>query len=226
MHKPEPRQDLEDLDEQARELQRLEQQAGVSQTMKVARTGRDLSPGALVEHATPREYVAHDYDQRRGTNRDVYFSVDDEQLRKQLIALARKIDSGHRQSTDEQIDASLREVSIANAKADRQPWGKAVLLGIALVAFGYWASQVAGAIAGVVAAVFLGLGVIANARNNARLRLAQAARKLEQAKKERDNYSLFPEIFSSTEEASGRRDTEFDLESAYRNTLRRQENKI
>ena len=92
------------------------------------------------------------------------------------------------------------------------------------MAFGYWAAERAGAIAGGVAAFFLALGLIANARNNARLRLAQATRRLAQAKKTQADYSLFPEVFSATEEASGRRDTDFDLESAYRNTQRGQEN--
>lgn len=224
MNKPEPRQDPEGLDQEAQELERLEQQAGISQTMKQARAGRNLPPRSLGEHATPQEYVANDYDQRRGATRNTYFSVDDAQLRKQLIALSRKIDSSHRQSTDEQIDTARREISLANSQVKRRPWGKATLLGVALVAFGYWASQGAGVIAGAVAAVFLGLGVIANARTNARLRLAQAMRRLEQAKREQADYALFPEVFSATEETSGRRDTDFDIESAYRNTLRKQEN--
>ncbi len=226
MDKPELRQELEGLDEQAQELERLEQQAGVSQTMKLTRAGRDFPPGALGEHATPQEYVADDYDYRRGKTRDAYFSIDDGQLRKQLVALSRKIDSCHRQSTDEQVNAAEHEVAIANSQVYRRPWGKAALLGLALVAFGYWASQVPGAVAGAVAAVFLGLGVIANARNNARLRLAQATRRLEQARKEQADYSLFPEVFSLIEEQSGQRNTDFDIESAYRNTLRRQENTI
>lgn len=224
MDKPEPGQNMEDLDIQAQELERLERQAGIAQAMKLAHAGGDRPPGALGGHATPQEYVADDYDQRRVATREVYFSVDAERYRKQLIALSRRIDSGHRQSTNEQINAAQHAISNANAGIRRLPWGKAALLGLALVAFGYWAAERAGAIAGGVAAFFLALGLIANARNNARLRLAQATRRLAQAKKTQADYSLFPEVFSATEEASGRRDTDFDLESAYRNTQRGQEN--
>ncbi len=225
MDKPEPRQDAQDLDEQAQELERLEQQAGISQAMQVARAGRAPPAAALGEHATPQEYVAQDYDRRRGATRDAYFSVDDIQLRKQLIRLSREIDSRHRLSTNQQVEQAQRESSIAALKISRRPWSKAALLGIALVAFGYWAAQAAGGIAGAVAAFFLGLGVIVNARNNARLRLAQATRKLEQAEKDQAGYLLFPEVFSSVEAASGQRGREFDLESAYRNILRQRENR-
>ena len=225
MHKPEPGQNMQDLDIQARELEQLEQQAGIAQAMKLARAGGDRPSGALGKHATPQEYVADDYDQRRLATREVYFSVDEEGHRRQLISLSRRIDSGHRQSTNDQIDTAQCEISMANASIGRRPWGKAALLGLALVAFGYWASELAGAIAGGVAAVFLTLGLIANARNNARLKLAQATRRLDQAKKTQADYLLFPEVFSAAEEASGRRDTDFSLESAYRNTQRGQENK-
>ena len=174
------------------------------------------------EQATPRDYVAEDYDQRRAATRDAYFSVDDVAYRKQLIHLSRGIDSRHRQSTNDQIEAAQNEITIA--RLARRPWGQATLLGLALVAFGYWASEWAGAIGGGVAAVFLTLGLIANARNNARLTLAQATRRLDQAKKAQADYSLFPEIFNAAEEASGELDTDFSLESAYRNARREQGN--
>ena len=187
---------------------------------------RGLSPAALGEHTTPQEYVADDYDRRRAVTRDAYFSIDDVQRRKQLIMLSREIDSRHHLATNEHVEQARRETSMAALKIGRRPWGRAALPGIALVAFGYWAAQAAGGIAGAVAAFFLGLAVIVNARNNARLRLARATRKLEQAQRDQAVYSLFPPVFSSTEEASGQRDTDFDLESAYRNSLRQREQRI
>ena len=223
MDKSKPKQDSERLDKLAQELEQLEQLAGIAQAMKLVRAGRNLPPATLGGHATPQEYVADDYDRRRSATRGVYYSVADAQHRRQLIALSRKTDSYHRQSTDEQIEISLREVALAQENANQQPWAKAGLLGIALVAFGFWASQLAGAIAGVIAASFLGLGLVINARNNARLRLIRATRKLEQAKKEHNTYALFPELFSAVEEASGKRHADFDLEFAYRNTLGKQE---
>jgi hypothetical protein len=226
MDKPEPRQDAQGLDAQVQELEHLEQQTGISHTMQVARAGRTLAPAALGEHATPQEYVADDYDRRRGATRDAYFSVADVQLRKQLIVLAREIDSRHRLATDEHVGQARRASSIAALKLSRRPWGKAALPGIALMAFGYWTAQAAGGIAGAVAALLLGLGVIVNARNNARLRLAQATRTLERAQSDQAGYLLFPEVFSSTEEASGQRDADFDLESAHRNSLRQREHRI
>jgi hypothetical protein len=216
----EHRQDPRDKDE----LERLEELAGLSQTMKITRTGADPPAGVPGEHATHEEYVAQDYDRRRGATRDAYFSVADTQRRKQLIALSRKLDGGHRQLAQEQIEAAARAVSQAESGLQRQPWGRATLLGAALVAFGFWTSQGTGAIAGAAAALFLALGIMANARNHARLRLARAMHKLARAKKERDDHSLFPEVFSSHEEASGQRDTDFDPASAYRNLLHEREN--
>ncbi len=220
MDTPESGKTSEDLDDQIQALERLEQQAGITQAMQRAHADTGRPARTLGEQATPRDYVAEDYDQRRVATRDAYFSVDDVVYRKQLIHLSRSIDSRHRQSTNDQIEAAQNEITIA--RLARRPWGQAALLGLALVAFGYWASEWAGAIAGGVAAVFLTLGLIANARNNARLTLAQATRRLDQAKKAQADYSLFPEIFNAAEEASGELDTDFSLESAYRNTQREQ----
>lgn len=226
MDKAEPGPDAQGLDQQVQELERLEQQTGISRAMQAARAGRTPAPAALDEHATPQEYVADDYDRRRAATRDAYFSVDDVQLRKQLILLAREIDGRHRLAAHAQAGQARRESAVAALKLGRRPWGKAALPGIALVAFGYWTAQAAGGIAGAVAAFFLGLGVIVNARNNARLRLAQATRKLERAQREQAGYLLLPQVFNSTEEASGQRDAEFERESAYRNSLRQRDQRI
>jgi hypothetical protein len=77
-----------------------------------------------------------------------------------------------------------------------------------------------GAIAGAVVGIFLGQGVVANARSEANSELAQATNNFEQAKRMGAEESLKPEFFSYREEISGTRDNNFDDESAYANVLR------
>ena len=200
----------------------LETQAGLTEVMKRAREGRFIPLGALGEKVTPAEYFADEHDHLRGRTRDAYFSVPDIELRKKLIATVRRFESFARRSLEEDVIAANRAVAAAAITAQRQPWGKAALLGVALVAVGYWAFGTVGAIAGAVAGFFLGQGVIAAARNNANAELAQASGELERSQKDTAEDSLMPEFFTSGEEFSGDRDKHADYESAYANTLQRE----
>ena len=204
------------------EIDALEKKAGLTEIMKRAREGRFIPLGALGEKVSPDEYFADEHDHLRSRTRDAYFSVADIELRKRLIATVRRVESLTRRSCEEDVIAANRAVAAAATTAQRQPWGKAALLGVALVAVGYWAFDTVGAIGAAVAGFFLGQGVIATARTNANAELAQASRELEQAQKDNADSSLMPEFFTSREELSGDRDRRADEESAYANTLQKQ----
>lgn len=209
----------QELERLRNECRALEEEAGLSETMERAREGRFIPLGAFGEKTSPQEYFADEHDHLRDRTRDAYFSVKGIELRKKLITAQRLIESRLRQSLEEEIIATNREASIAAAKVQRQPWGKAALFGIGAVALGYWVFGIVGAIGGAVAGFFLGQGVIAKARNEASAELAQASHDLEQAQKEKLEHSLMPELFSHREEISGERDTGLDSESAYANVL-------
>jgi hypothetical protein len=194
----------------------LEDKAGLSKLMERAREGRFIPLGAFGEETSPQEYFADEHDHLRGKTRDAYFSITNMELRKQLIATQRLVESRLRQSLQQDIIAANREVLMATAKVQRQPWGKAALFSIGAVAIGYWVFGIVGAISGAVCGFFLGQGVISEARNEANAELAQASNDLEQTQKEESEDSLMPEFFSYSEEISGERDTALDSQLSIR----------
>ena len=214
---------LRDLERLRDECRALEDIAGLTATMERAREGRFIPLGAFGEKATSQEYFADEHDSLRGKTRNAYFSVEDKELRKKLIAANRKVWDRIGQSNEEDIVVANREVSIATTKAQRQPWGKAALLAIGAVAIGYWifgiVGAIGGAVGGAVGGFFWGQGVISSARIDANDELTQASDELERAKKEKTDGKLMPEFFSSMEELSGDRETDLDSESAYINVL-------
>lgn len=204
------------------EIDALEIKSGLSEAMKRAREGRFIPLGALGENVTPAEYFADEHDHLRSRTRDAYFSVADIEIRKKLIGADRRLESLTRRSLEEDVIAANRIVSAAAVTEKNQPWGKAALLGGALVAIGYWTFGTVGAIGGALVGFFLGQGLIAGARNNATAELAQASRQLEQARRCNAEHSLMPEFFTSSEEFSGERDKRADEASAYANILQKQ----
>jgi hypothetical protein len=199
----------------------LEDEAGLTATMKCAREGRFIPLGALGEKVTPEEYFADEHDHLRDKTRNAYFSVENVELRKKLIKANREIWERVARSDNEDVVVAKREVSIATTKAQKQPWEKAALVAVAVVAVGYWTFGIVGAIGGAVGGFFLGQGVISNARIKANAELQQATDALEQVKKEKADGDLMPEFFSFSEVASGERQADLDRESAYFNVLHR-----
>lgn len=217
--------------EQSQELERLrnecrvlEDEAGLTAIMEQAREGRLFPLGAFGEKTTPQEYYADEYDYLKKQTRDAYFSVKNKEARKKLIIAQRKVESRLRQLFEEDVIQANREISLAAAKAQQLPWGKATFIGVGAVALGYWVFGIVGAIGGAIGGLFLGLGVISHTRNYANSLLAQAKYDLEQAKKEKEENILMPEYFSNREENSGERDTNLDQELAYFNVLQTTKN--
>ena len=212
-------EESQELERLRNECQALEDEAGLTATMERAREGRFIPLGAFGEETTPQEYFADEHDHLRGKTRDAYFSVEEKVLRKKLITAQRQVESRLRRSLEEDIIKANREVAVATAKVQQQPWSKAALVGVGAVALGYWVFGIAGAMAGAVGGFFLGQGVISQARNEANALLVQTSQDLEQAQKEKVENSLMPEFFSHREEMSGERDADLDSESAYANVL-------
>ena len=197
----------------------LEEEAGISKAMERAREGRFIPLGAMGEDASPAEYFADEHDHFRDKARDAYFSVQEVELRKKLIAAQRKIDSHVMRSFEADIAAANHAVSIATAKMHNQPWTKAAVIAVGAVAVGYWAFSYVGAIAGAVGGFFLGQGVISEAKSKAIIEVNQATQEFEDVQKERAQRSLWPECFSLLEEITGEREQHLDQESAYANVL-------
>lgn len=217
-------EESQELEHLRNECRALEDEAGLTAIMERAREGRLFPLGAFGEKTTPQEYFADEHDYLREKTRDAYFSVKNKEARKKLIAAQRKVEGRLRRSLEEDVIRANREVALAAAKAQQQPWGKAALAGIGAVALGYLVFGIVGAIGGAVGGLFLGLGVVSHARNYANSLLAQATHEFEQAKKEKEENTLMPEFFSSREEMSGDRDTNLDQESAYANVLQAPKN--
>jgi hypothetical protein len=197
----------------------LEDKAGLSKLIERAREGRFIPLGAFGEETSPQEYFADEHDHLRGKTRDAYFSVTNMGLRKQLIATQRLVESRLRQLLQQDIIAANREVLMATANVQHQPWGKAALFSIGAVAIGYWVFGIVGAISGAVGGFFLGQVVISKARNEVNMELAWALNGLELVEEEESENSLMPKFFSHSEEISGERDTALDSQSAYANVL-------
>lgn len=215
---------MDSFEEFEKELERLErvchaleEQAGLVEIMKRAREGRFIPLGAFGESVTLREYKADEYDARREKTRDAYFSVTDENLRKILIGACRNIKSFKGRCLDEDIMNANRDVIAANAKLQQPPWGIAALVGIGAVDFGNWIFGIAGGIAGAIGGFFWGQAIISQARSGAGALLAEAKSDLERKQKIKVDNALVPELFSHSEEVSGKRDTSFDGESAWFN---------
>ena len=212
-------EESQELERLRNDLRALEDEGGLTAIMERAREGRFIPLGAFGEKTTPQEYFADEHDHLRDKTRDAYFPVENIELRKKLIAAQREVESRLRRSLEEKIVRVNREIAVATAKAQQQPWAKAALVGVGAVALGYWVFGIAGAIAGAVGGFFLGQGVISQARNEANGLLAQASGDLEQAQKDKTENSQMTDFFSQAEAISGNRDKDFDTESAYANVL-------
>lgn len=200
----------------------LEKEAGIAQPMERAREGRFIPLGALGEDASPDEYFADEFDHFREGARNAYFSVEDANLRKRLIALRQKIDTHVAKSFDADLEAVQQVVSAARRKTTNQPWELAAFWAVGAVAVGYWTFNLVGAIGGAVAGFFIGQGVVANAKRAAQTELEQAENELKQLQKDKQVHALRPECFSFDEEITGKRDEQLDQQSAYANILQAQ----
>lgn len=204
-----------EIDHLRRIARSLEAQAGLSQVMAQARQWRLIPDQVPRDDRSPQAYLADEHDFLRQETRDAYFSVTDPDLRKQLIAAQRMVQSHLRQALAEDIVTAERAAAHAAIRARRQPWVAAALLGIATVVVAYWAFGTVGAIAGAVGSFFLGQGLVTDARNETAAEFARASRALERAREQQAEHALMPDFFSLGEATSGDRDQRLDDELDY-----------
>jgi hypothetical protein len=184
----------------------LEQHAGIAQAMERAYQGSLFPLGAGDgEDPSPDEYFADESDILRRRMRRAYFSVQDVDLRRKLIALRRKWDKHFLKSFDADVAKADDELREAKQRALSQPWGKSALCAVGAVAIGYWAFHIAGAVGGAVAGFFIGQGIVAKAKREAQAEIEGAENNLADCKRYRYVNALHPESFSADEEVTGER---------------------
>lgn len=204
-----------EIDHLRRIARSLEAQAGLAPVMEQARQWRFIPDQAPRNDRPPQACLADEHDFLRQETRDAYFSVADPDLRKRLIAAQRRVQSHLRQALAEDIVTAERDAARTAERTRRQPWVAAALLGTATVAIAYLAFGTVGAIAGAVASLFLGQGLVADARNEASAEFVRASRALERAREQQAEHALMPDFFSLGEETSGNRDQRLDDELDY-----------
>lgn len=206
----------------AEHCEALEARADISQAMSRAREGRFIPLGALGEPASSAEYFADEHDYLRSKTRDAYFSVQDLELRKQLIAAERAVDAEIEKSYAADMSEANQTLLLAQAAADKQPWRTAAVVALGAVALGNWFYGLVGAIAGAVGGFFLSQAIVHEAKVTTKAALSTAVAEIEQLRKDSKQRALHPPIFSINEELTGQRDEHLDRESAYANVLQQE----
>lgn len=171
----------------------LEERAGVSEQ---ATKARDLAVHAM---EWPDEEFYDAKERSLAALRQIYFTVPDMALRRELIHLRRESDRAMRSASGAVADAS-KHLAALQRQANALPWVWAGLLAAAGVAFGALLFQLYGAIAGALLGFFVAQGLLARARaqRDEAVRAAQAALDREKRKTS--------ELFSAAEEATGQPD--------------------
>lgn len=201
MNAPQRSQEIDGLHA---ERLRLEEQAEIAAAMTRARKDplRDIS-----KDETDREILDNAFRRIRQQTRDAYFSVQNEQLRKRLIATARQIERQEVASILGEVAAAeqVRAQTFARAAL---PWMLRVLSPAFGAVLGYFLKGVTGAVVGGIAGLIFGvyMAQAENEINKGRFGLENGVP---------DEY-LQDLTFGDQEERSGQRDRMLDPESALR----------
>jgi len=195
------------------ELRALEERAGIAKKVEDAQLG-PMFPDL---EAAPDEYFRQTEDYARRKVRRLYFAVEDVALRRELIRQRRECDQAHDAHMQRERARAQQALANAQGRANTLPWLRAGCTAALFVAVGAGLFQLYGAIGGALIGFFAAQGVIARARvqRTEAVRAAQADldQELENARED----SLSPEWFNASEERTGERDEEFDLESVLTN---------
>ena len=195
----------------------LEEKAGLAEEVEKAEGGRFFPLGIDGEECSSDEYFADEHDHFREHIREAYFSVQDADMRMELIAARRRVDAELAQQFEREASTAHQAVTRASKGAENLPWGLAALVSVACVSVGYVAFQLAGAIAGGLAGFFLGQGVIQSAKNKVNSLHRDAQFEFQIATDNLNRSKLHPELFTRNEQLTGDRDKTFDMQSALEN---------
>src|SRR5262249_48674857 len=123
-------------------------------------------------------YFDDEHDDMRRKVRDLYFAVENVELRKQLIAKVREMDANLVGIKREWVEETKRDLATAQRKESQLPSTQAAFTGVLSVFAGYGfgsfvGAGMLGAIAGAVVGVFGGQSVIQNGRRERELATAE-----------------------------------------------------
>lgn len=144
---------------------------------------------------------AYSFDAEKSSIRKLYFAVDDEKLRKDLISKQIEIDQNLLAQRYAEVRDAQRKVSKAKQKEASNHWVFAAFIAVVVVAVGNFFFEISGTIGGAVAGAFLGIGYVEQSKRSAKFGLKFAENELVEAD---DTYESMRGafIFSAYEETS------------------------
>jgi hypothetical protein len=195
----------------ADELVELETKAGIIDKVKDAALG-PMFPNL---DASSEEYFKEVEDHARRKVRKLYFSLDDVDVRKELIAKRRLFDSLCDADWQKDLATAQQNLTDKQRAAESLSWTRAGCIAVICVGAGSYFFKLYGAIGGGLMGFFLAQGTLASERNLKAAHVRTAQEELEEAlKTERANQGT-PDWFNYSEERTGERDEDFDRKSVY-----------
>jgi hypothetical protein len=194
----------------ALQLHELEQAAGIGDALSRSRDANPLSPDAAHQPKSDGNPYSLSLDgaQRRDL-RAWYFGVSHLALRKSLIAKQRELELFERTAIRTRLeDARLQLESLKRRPSEG--WWIAAIVGAGLVIVGYVLFAMLGAIAGGVAALFVGNGIEQSARRRFEQAVAVAEEDLSAAGAAAAKAEQSRDLFSERESATGYADATLD----------------
>ena len=201
----------------ASQLHELERAAGIGDALSSLRNAVPLVPDpahADKDDGTGGEHPAHPYrlpldgSQRREL-RALYFGVSHLALRKSLIAKQRELDAFERTGARTRVEDARRQLESLRRRPS-EGWWIAAIVGASLVIVGYGLFAMLGAIAGGVAALFVGNGIEQSARRRFEQAASFAEEDLSAAVAAAATADQSRDLFSERESTSGCADRALD----------------
>ena len=193
-----------------KEISELEARAGIAADTKNAREDsffprHVFSDTPLFTEASFREGEEDFARERASINRKIrhlYFSIPDIELRKLLIEKDRTYTDAHRNWFVASRDDAEQALTHAHS-VRRHWWVSAAFYGVLLVLGGYFFFKIPGALAGVVAAFFLGRGIEEKARQTRENAIKRAQENLSSAGKTAEEVLSRAYTFTRREKFTG-----------------------
>lgn len=184
---------LERLREESRVL---EEKAGLTQKMEAAQ-----NPSFNLEWSS-KEYFEYAESWLHSETRSLYFSINDNELRKKLIATKRETDATYQLLLRENVTVAERNVSMATTKTWNQSWLRAGVYGIIVSVICYWILGSTGLVLGIGYVIWF----LTDKRDELKYELSRALETLNQERKILIEESNTLEVFSDAEEQNGTED--------------------
>lgn len=197
------------LDAQLGELERIAGVGDAARRLREPVAGRDARPQPRLDDAEAESFerspqLLLDAAKRREL-RALYFGVSQSAQRKSLISKQRESELFEHTRVRVRLDDARRHLD-AIRRRPSEGWWIASIVGAALVIVGYWLFTLAGAIAGGVAALFVGNGIEQAARRRHEQSLALATEDVDAAEAAAEVALQARDLFSKRESETGQAD--------------------